>query len=310
MTNSLTLPNVSLPLPVARKVVGPLFRVMLHSRLPWSVQRAAIEAASVLQAVPARTEVHKLRLGGRPAERVCAAGATGTGAVMYLHGGGYTVGSPITHRSLAGLLAHEIGCPIYVPDYRLAPEHPYPAALDDAEAVFLDLVATGVAPDRIAVSGDSAGGGLALALAQRLRDRHAMAPAALGLIAPWTDPNEIPDRERDLVVSTPWSRNCAAAYLGAGDPLDPGYAPLLGELTGLPRTYVQVDSGELLYTQCERLVAALREARVPVSFSVTDGLWHVSQLQASIVAPAAAAARELAEFITTALSAGQAAETG
>jgi len=100
-----------------------------------------------------------------------------------------------------------------------------------------------------------------------------------------------------LIINRRWSRACAAAYLGDGDGLDPGYAPLLGDLGGLPPTYVQVDDGELLRAQCGRLVAALREAGVPTQFSVTRGLWHVAQLQASLVAPAAAAVRELAGFL-------------
>lgn len=298
---------LSLPLPVARAVLGPMFRFAMHSRLPWEAQRYLLDAGSVLQRLPAGTRVHRMRLGGRPAERVTAGPADGPAAVLYLHGGGYTIGSPATHRSLAAHLAREIGCPVYVPDYRLAPEHPYPAALDDAEAAFLELVSTGLAPQQIAVAGDSAGGGLSLALALRLRDRHGMRPAALGLIAPWADPNELPARERDLVVNKAWSRLCAAAYLGDGDPLDPGYAPLLGSLGGLPGTYVQVDEGELLHSQCVRLAAALRAAEVPMQFSVTRGLWHVSQLQASLVAPAALAARELAGFLGQSL---QPAQTG
>ncbi|WP_227980242.1 alpha/beta hydrolase [Nocardia spumae] len=294
-----------MPLPIARAVLHPMFRYAMHSRLPFTLQRALLDAGSVLQLLPSGTRVDRMRLGGRSAERVTAAGATGSGAVLYLHGGGYTIGSPATHRSLAGHLARDIGCPVYVPDYRLAPEHPYPAALDDAEAAFLELVSTGLAPEQIAISGDSAGGGLSLALAQRLRDRHGIRPAGLGLIAPWADPNELPSRARDLVINTPWSRMCAAAYLGDGDPLDSGYAPLLGVLRGLPVIYVQVDAGELLHDQCERLVEALRVAEVPVRFSVTHGLWHVSQLQASLVQPAAAAARELAQFLGESLQPAQ-----
>ncbi|MEV5650351.1 alpha/beta hydrolase [Nocardia sp. NPDC052254] len=297
--------SFSLPLPVARAILHPMFRFAMHSRLPFTLQRALLDAGSVLQTLPGGTRVDRMRLGGRPAERVTAAGATGSGAVLYLHGGGYTIGSPATHRSLAAHLARDIGCAVHVPDYRLAPEHPCPAALDDAEAAFLELVSTGLAPEHIAVSGDSAGGGLALALAQRLRDRHDIRPAALGLIAPWADPNELPGRARDLVINTPWSRMCAAAYLGDGDPLDSGYAPLLGDLRGLPDIYVQVDAGELLHDQCVRLVDALRAAEVPVRFSVTRGLWHVSQLQASLVEPAAAAARELAEFLGESLQPAQ-----
>lgn len=115
------------------------------------------------------------------------------------------------------------------------------------------------------------------------------------------DPNRIPDRERDLVINKPWSRACAAAYLGAGDPTDPGYAPLTGELRGLPPTYVQVDVSELLHGQCVDLVAALRAAGVHVRFTESEGLWHVAQLQAALVAPAAAALRELAEFLREAI---------
>ncbi|GAB2725476.1 alpha/beta hydrolase [Nocardia thraciensis] len=309
------MPAVSLPLPLARVVLHPMFRYAMHHRVPWRFQRALLDAGSVLQVLPRGARVHKLRLGGRPAERVTAAPdpqavvssdvVVGPGAVLYLHGGGYAVGSIATHRSLAAHLAREIGCPVYLPDYRLAPEHPFPAALDDAEAAFLDLVSTGLRPEDIAISGDSAGGGLSLALALRLRDKHGIRPAALGLIAPWADPNEVPDGYRDLVINKPWSRACAAAYLGDGDGLDPGYAPLLGDLRGLPPTYVQVDGSELLHDQCGRLAAALRAAGVTTQFSVTRGLWHVAQLQASIVEPAAAATRELAAFLSASLQAAQ-----
>ncbi|WP_067667635.1 alpha/beta hydrolase [Nocardia miyunensis] len=299
------IPAVSPPLPIVRAVLRPMFRYAMHSRLPWTVQRALLDAGSALQVLPPGTRVDRLRLGGRPAERIASGSNTGEGAVLYLHGGGYTIGSLATHRSLAAHLARELGRPVYLPDYRLAPEHPYPAALDDAEAAYLELLSTGLRPENLAVAGDSAGGGLSLALARRLIDQHGIRPAALGLIAPWSDPNEPPPRERDLVVNRSWSRACSAAYLGDGDPLDPGYAPLLGELSGLPPTYVQVDEGELLYTQCTRLVGALREADVPTRFSVTSGLWHVAQLQAALVVPAAAAVRELADFLGESLQPAQ-----
>ncbi|BCK53497.1 alpha/beta hydrolase [Nocardia wallacei] len=310
------MPAVSLPLPVARAMLHPIFRYSMHHRLPWQLQRALLDAGSVLQVLPGGTRVHRTTLGGRPTERVTVTTNETTGgaapaadarpvAVLYLHGGGYTVGSPATHRSLVAHLARDLRCPVYVPEYRLAPEHPYPAALDDAEAAFLELVASGLRPEDIAVSGDSAGGGLSLALALRLRDEHGIAPAALGLIAPWADPNQLPDRARDLVINKAWSRACAAAYLGDGDGLDPGYAPLFGDLRGLPPTYIQVDAGELLHEQCVRLVAVLERVGVPTRFSVTRGLWHVAQLQASLVGPAAAATRELAGFLGESLRAAQ-----
>ncbi|MEU1429975.1 alpha/beta hydrolase [Nocardia sp. NPDC005746] len=299
------MPDVTLPLPVVRAVLNPVFRVMLHHRLPFGVQRALMDWGSAAQRAPRGTHLEHVRLGGRPTERVSVGPVSDSATVLYLHGGGYTVGSPLTHRSLAAYLSRETGCAVQVPDYRLAPEHPFPAALEDAEAAFLELVAAGFRPERIAVAGDSAGGGLSLALAERLRDRHGLTPAALGLIAPWTDPNEVPTRNRDLVINKPWSRVCAAAYLGGGDGQDAGYAPLLGDLRGLPPTYVQADKAELLHDQCTRLVAQLRAAGVPTEFTETEGLWHVAQLQAALVAPAAAVTVELGQFLRQALRPAQ-----
>ncbi|MEV6555476.1 alpha/beta hydrolase [Nocardia sp. NPDC051756] len=293
--------DINLPLPVARAVLRPIFRATLNQRAPWRMQRLLLEVGSAAQLVPAGTIIDQIRLGGRPAEKITAT-KTPRGAVLYLHGGGYAVGSPATHRSLAARLAHQTGSTVYVLDYRLAPEHPFPAALDDAEAAFLELVeSSGYLPGQIALSGDSAGGGLSLATAQRLIARHGHTPAALGLIAPWTDPNQIPERDSDLVINRRWSRACAAAYLGGGDSSDPGYAPLTGELVGLPPTYVQVDVSELLHGQCGDLVEALRNAGVPVRFTESTGLWHVAQLQAALVAPAAAVLSELAAFLREAI---------
>ncbi|MBH0775860.1 alpha/beta hydrolase [Nocardia bovistercoris] len=304
--------DIDLPLPVVRAALAPVFRTVLNHRLSWRAQRLLLDVTSRVQLAPGGTIVHRLRLAGRPAERVTAAvegrpvwspSTTGAaGAVLYLHGGGFTVGSPRSHRSLTARLARDVGCAVYVLDYRLAPEHPFPAALDDAESAFLALTGEfGYRPERIAIAGDSAGGGLALAAAQRLVAEHGHTPAALGLIAPWVDPNIPATRPRDLVISGPWSRSCAAAYLGGGDGDDPGYAPLRGALHGLPPTYVQADADELLHEQGVELVAALRAAGVHVRFSETKGLWHVAQLQASLVGPAAAALREMADFLREAV---------
>ncbi|MCA2206192.1 MULTISPECIES: alpha/beta hydrolase [Nocardia] len=303
-----------IPLPVVRALLDPVFRVTLHARLPVAVQRTLLDVSSRLQFMPDGAVVQQLQLGGRPAERVIAEIAIpgsrtravpperAAGAILYLHGGGYVVGSLATHRSLVARLALESCCAVYSLDYRLAPEHPFPAGLDDAEAAFLDLVNNvGYQPDQICLAGDSAGGGLALALAQRLIERHKMTPAALGLIAPWVDPTDPPSRDRDLVINRAWSRLCAAHYLGDGDATTAGYAPLSGNLIGLPPTYVQVDVSELLHDQCRTLVSALRGAGVHVRFTETRGLWHVAQLQAALVAEAALALRELADFLREAI---------
>ncbi|MGW4366061.1 alpha/beta hydrolase [Nocardia takedensis] len=304
--------ELTVPLPVIRALLDPTFRVILNARLPWRAQRALMDVMSVAQPGPGGTDLRRMRLAGRPVERltpvvdgrpVYSPATTGSaGAVLYLHGGGYTVGSPTTHRSLAARLARDTGCAVYVLDYRLAPEHPFPAALDDAEGAFLELVGElGYRPERIALAGDSAGGGLSLATAQRLIAEHGHTPAALGLIAPWTDPNALAPKARDLVIDKRWSQACAAAYRGDGDGTDPGYAPLHGELAGLPPTYVHADRGELLFEQCRALADLLRGAGVHVTVSETDGLWHVAQLQAGLVAPAAAELRKMADFLREAV---------
>ncbi|MEV5833758.1 alpha/beta hydrolase [Nocardia sp. NPDC052112] len=297
--------DINIPLPIARTLLSPIFRVTLNARLPWQLQRLLLDIGSRAQFLPSGTTVHQLRLGGRPAERITVSSAgpnLNAGAVLYLHGGGYAVGSLATHRSLAARLARETGCAVYVLDYRLAPEHPFPAGLEDAESAFLELIGNlGYRPEQIALSGDSAGGGLSLATAQRLIAEHGHTPAALGLIAPWVDPNQVPDTFRDLVINRPWSRACAAAYLGAGDGKDTGYAPLHGELRGLPPTYVQVDVSELLHPQCVEFVTALRAAGVPARLTESKGLWHVAQLQAALVGPAATALSELADFLREAV---------
>lgn len=303
-----------IPLPIARVLLDPVFRVTLNTRLPVAVQRALLDAVSLIQLVPDGSVVQHLQLGGRPAERVIAETAIpgsrtravpperAAGAILYLHGGGYVVGSLTTHRSLVAHLAQETSCAVYALDYRLAPENPLPAGLDDAEAAFLDLVHNvGYRPDQICLAGDSAGGGLALALAQRLIERHEMTPAALGLIAPWVDPTQVPAKARDLVINRAWSQACAAYYLGDGAATDAGYAPLTGNLLGLPPTYVQADVSELLHDQCCQLVSALRGAGVHVRFTETRGLWHVAQLQAALVTEAALALSELAEFLREAI---------
>ncbi|MFC6013916.1 alpha/beta hydrolase [Nocardia lasii] len=304
----------TIPLPIVRTVLDPVYRVSLNAWLPVAVQRALLEVFSRLQPVPDGSIVQHLMLGGRPAERVIADTAVpgsrtravpperAAGAILYLHGGGYVVGSIATHRSLVARLARETSCAVYSLDYRLAPEHPFPAGLDDAEAAFLELVHNvGYRPDQICLAGDSAGGGLSLALAQRLIERHQMTPAALGLIAPWVDPTEVPSKDRDLVINRTWSRACAAHYLGDASTFEAGYAPLSGNLIGLPPTYVQVDVSELLHDQCCKLVSALRGAGVHVRFTETRGLWHVAQLQAALVTEAALALSELAEFLREAI---------
>ncbi|MEU9421060.1 alpha/beta hydrolase fold domain-containing protein [Streptomyces sp. NPDC048272] len=300
-------PLPTLPLPLARVLLHPGFRLAFHHRLPFPAQRALLNGLARLQPLPPGTSVRALHLGGRPAERITVGPTSGAGAVLYLHGGGHTVGSPATHRSLAAHLAREIRRPVYLPDYRLAPEHPCPASTRDALAAFEALTTLeGHAPDTVVLAGDSAGGAIALATAQLLAADRERLPSALVLVSPWTNPNLVADRSRDLVINRRWALSCAAAYLGAGDPADARYAPLLGPMAGLPPTYLHTNTRELLYSQCLDLAVALRRADVPLRYAESAVLWHAAQAQAGLVAEAAASLRDIGDFLTANWSRGRA----
>lgn len=288
-----------LPMPLARAALHPFYRLTFHHRMPWRAQRLLLNAVARLQPLPPGTSAGTLLLGGRPVERIDAGGGQASGAVLYLHGGGYTVGSPASHRSLAAHLARDTRRPVYLLDYRLAPEHPCPAALEDTIAVFGALTAVeGHAPESIVLAGDSAGGAIALAATQHLVAGQGPRPSALALISPWANPTEVAERARDLVVNRPWGLACAAAYLGDGDPSDPRYVPHAGPLAGLPPTYLHTNTRELLYGQCQELALSLRRAGVPLRYVESPSLWHAAQAQAGLVREAAESLRDIASFLT------------
>lgn len=280
-----------------REMLRPFYLLTLHQRVPWRAQRALLRAVSLVQPLPRGTRVRPVRLGDRRAERVSWGTPAGPEAVLYMHGGGFTVGSPATHRPLAAHLARATRRPVYLLDYRLAPEHPCPAAVDDTLAAFEALHQTG-GHRSVALAGDSSGGGIALAAAQWLVAHRMTRPSALVLISPWTNPGIVVERLRDLVVSRAWGLACAAAYLGDGDPLDHRYAPALGPLTGLPATYLHTNTRELLYPQCRDLQASMRRAGVSLSYAESRTLWHAAQVQAPLVREAADSVRDIGRFLT------------
>lgn len=201
--------------------------------------------------------------------------------VLHLHGGAYVMGSPRTHRGLAAALSRACRAPVVVPDYRLAPEHPFPAAVDDAVAVWHWLTEVqGVDPARIAVTGDSAGGGLGLALMVRLRDEGHALPACYAGMSPWTD---LAGTGASMVTHDgldPWLTAALVAPAGrryAGEaPLDhPWVSPLYADLTGLPPLLLHVGEREILLDDARRLVDRARAAGVDASVGVFPGMWHV-----------------------------------
>jgi len=222
--------------------------------------------------------------------------------IYYLHGGGYVFGSPETHKSLTLSLALEARRNVFALDYRLAPENPCPAAIEDALAGYDWLIAQGYAPRKIAVGGDSAGGGLTLALLQALRARGAETPGAAFLYSPWTDLTlagaSIVSNASEDAMFTPGAIQRGAPMYAGDLPLDdPRVSPLFGSFAGLPPLLVFVSKHEMLYDDSVRLVETARAAGVNVTFHAEPGLVHVWPLFNPLMPEAARDIRKTADFI-------------
>lgn len=217
-------------------------------------------------------------LGGIPGERISLDAVESQGELLCFHGGGYIAGTAKHFRGFFGALSRELAMTGTSVDYRLAPEHPYPAALDDALAAYEALLSSGVGADRVVVTGESAGGGLAVALVLAARDRGLPLPRALLLWWPFLDltgEGETVRTNAGRDFLTPQLIQLSAqSYLGSTDPREPLAAPLFAELAGLPPVHLQVGEFDLLRSDAETFAAKLREAGVPVDLTVKKGGVH------------------------------------
>ncbi len=222
--------------------------------------------------------------------------------VLHLHGGAYVLGSAATHRGLAAAISRTARAAVLLPEYRLAPEHRFPAALDDALATYEWLVTErGVDPARLAVTGDSAGGGLGLAMLVAARDAGLPLPAAYVGLSPWTDLAGTGASMRELDRLDPWLSSsmvvpAARAYAGETALDDPRVSPLYAELAGLPPMLVHVGGHEILLDDAVRLVERARAAGVDASLGRFEGLWHVFQAFPG-TPEARASLREIGAFV-------------
>lgn len=218
--------------------------------------------------------------GGVPAEWSQAPGADDSRAILYLHGGGYVIGSIASHRHLASELGRAAGARVLAVDYRLAPEAPFPAAVDDALAGYRFLLKSGIEPGSIAIAGDSAGGGLTVATLLAIRDAGLPQPACGFCISPWTDLEIAGSTMKskaadDPMVQEPGVRAMAEAYLGGADPRAPLASPLHADLRGLAPLLIHVGSAETLLDDAIRLAGAAGAAEVPVRLEVWPEMLHV-----------------------------------
>ena len=263
--------------------------------------RQGLEALSALTPVAQDITVEKVEIEGIAAEWVTAPNAVKDRVFLYLHGGAYIMGSCNTHRYLASKLSRSTAARVLVPEYRLAPEHPFPAAIEDAVSVYRWLLNSGVSSKNIVIGGDSAGGGLTLATLLSLKDAGDPLPALAVLLSPWTDMEGTGESMVTRAEVDPWlspdaTRLTPTLYIRDLDPRHPLVSPIYADLTGLPSLLVHVGNDEILLSDAARLVDRARAAGVEVSFKVWDDMWHVFQTFA--IPEGQQAIDEIGEFVT------------
>jgi cation diffusion facilitator CzcD-associated flavoprotein CzcO/acetyl esterase/lipase len=284
---------------VAKLLTRLLQRSTQRTWIPIRVQRGWTETAARITRIPKRISIEHGTLGGRPCDRISDDGASDSRAILYLHGGAYVLGSPRTHRGLAAQIAIAGRAPVHLLDYRLGPEHKHPAALEDSLAAYRELVASGIEPESIAVVGDSAGGGLAVALATRLRDEGERLPGGLIVLNGWLDlacsgASMRANAKLDAGLLRLWALHGGELYRGNTEPTDPELSPIHADLRGLPSIYVQVGTHDILLSDSDRFVERARQAGVDVGYARFDGMWHDFQLAAGLLQDADEAITDLA----------------
>ncbi|WP_169815291.1 alpha/beta hydrolase [Nocardia yamanashiensis] len=228
--------------------------------------------------------------------------AAGEITVLHLHGGGFMVGSPRSHTALAARLSAACDARVCLPDYRLSPEHPHPAGADDVLAVYRGLLAEGVDPARLVVTGDSAGGHLATGLVNEVIRTGLPRPAAVVLLSPVIDPTSAgaiarDNRRRDPIIAVPFWEPAIRAHFGGGSSRDPRITPIHGVDHRWPPTFIQVGTRECLLDDARAFAVALEDAGVPSELQIWPGQMHVFQTLAGFVPEGKAAITEIARFI-------------
>ncbi len=273
---------------IARRTIRSLLRPRLNPAHSPEVQRRFIRGIARIQRMPATVQVEECRFGAASGLLLRPEGARADRHVLYFHSGAYSVGSPGANAVGCAWLARAAGCPVFVPDYRLAPEHPYPAAPDDAERAWDGLCDSGLGAESIAVAGGSAGGGLALALALRLRDQQRPLPASLTLFAPWTDlalegESIRRNRHSEPMLSREWLESCAGFYAAEHALKNPEISPLHADHKGLPAMQIQVGGDDLLLDDARRLHKAATASGVDARIDVFAEMFHEFQMMPDLV---------------------------
>jgi epsilon-lactone hydrolase len=273
----------------------------VNAEQPIEQMRERLDKMGTRLRLPRQSVIEQIEVAGLPAEWITPP-AYDERIILYLHGGAYSVGSCASHRGIAAHIARASRARALLPEYRLAPEHRFPAALDDVIAVYRELLEDGMTPESIVLAGDSAGGGLALSTMVTLRDRGEPLPAAAVLLSPWTDLAATGESLQSCADRDPWLRPdrvapTAARYYGDADPNHPLVSPLYADLCGLPPFLIQVGDHEILLSDSTRLAERAENAGVDVTLEVWEGMWHVWHAMVRLVPESQQAIDRIGHFV-------------
>ncbi|OQR27933.1 alpha/beta hydrolase [Pseudomonas sp. T] len=291
-----------------RGALNLLFRGLMGPQLPVKAQRALLRGLTAATLTPRGVHREQTTLGGVPAEVWRPEGVGEGRVILYLHGGAYLIGSPATHRAITANLARRCKAEVWVIDYRLAPEHRFPAQREDAVAAYRALLDKGIPAPAIAVAGDSAGGHLTLQLALEAKAQGLPMPGALVTFSPVTDlSNEHlhAPAAGDPLITRAWMDSAMGMFCPPGVPrADARLSPLHADLGGLPPLLIQVGEDEVLRNDSLRFVDAARRYGNTVQLQRFPGCWHVFQAHAGLLDVADRALQDVANFLASHLQAG------
>jgi acetyl esterase/lipase len=263
---------------------------------------SGVKNSSILGKAPKTVRVEKIVIDGIQTEWLTPQDASREQVILYLHGGGYVTGSIETYHMMCGLLASHTGMKVLLPEYRLAPENPFPAALDDSLTIYHWLLEQGYSSVNIIICGDSAGGGLSVATVLALKDKNESLPAAVICLSPWADltlRNETHSTkaETEAVLRTDVLREWASAYTNGSNLSNPLVSPVYADFNGFPPLMIQVGSNEILLGDSILLAEKAKADGAQVELKIWDGMWHVWHALGNLIPESKKAFEEIGQFV-------------
>jgi len=287
-----------------------LRRIFKGRRMTIAQYRAREAQGAGFISVPKNLEVDQFEIEGIRAVWIKPSGGDSEKVVLHFHGGGYVTGGINSHQMMCGPMAQTLKTKILLPEYHLAPEHPFPAALEDALKVYRWLLTHGYLADNIIISGDSAGGGLALATVLSLRDNNEPLPAVVICMSPWVDlthtgQSHFTQATAEVVLTTDILKEWALAYTEAANWHNPLVSPIFADLHNFPPLFIQVGSAEILLDDARTLADKAKADGVDITLKIWDGMWHVWPALGGLIPESKKAFEEIGQFIDTHLLKGK-----